>query len=430
MFLDQVLASGAPPYQSPLPLCEPSSAEPPQPDHEVSCPGLVAAVRRLLQADKPASFERNPEVELLFARLERHMSEGVVLFDRAGEILYANDSLCRMLRYTRPELLGQRVQRFLGDVVERAMRAKPFNGSPYASARYETWFESRQGGKVIVLVSAHRVESGGGVSGCFALVSDISARVSTEGLLRQSQSDLRLLSAQLLAAEELERKRVARDLHDGLGQSLFGIKFGLESCGEMLARGDVAAAASGTRRLVDRMKGALEELRRISMNLRPAMLDDLGALATVSWFIREFRSLHRALRLETIVEVREAEIPPEARVAMYRIVQEALGNVVSHSRASDVWLTLQRIGDNIVLSVRDDGTGFDPAHYATVDGDGRGLGLASMRERAECSGGRFAVDSKPGHGTQILVHWHCQDSPLAGDWAAPQARAEGESHVA
>jgi signal transduction histidine kinase len=227
-----------------------------------------------------------------------------------------------------------------------------------------------------------------------------------EAMLRRSESELRLVTAQLLAAQDLERQRIARELHDGIGQALGGIKFCLENCSALLAAGNgTEVAAAQLHELTGKIQAVVEEVRRIAVDLRPSSLDDLGVLATLSWFCNEFRSVHRAIELESHVEVSEDEIPAGAKTAIYRIVQEAMNNVASHAGAKRVWLTLHAEDGYLELRVRDDGVGFDVASFSSVLDDGRGLGLAGMRERAEAGGARFVLESRRGRGTTVLVRW-------------------------
>jgi PAS domain S-box-containing protein len=391
---------------------------------------LTGALALLTNAERRAPRPGQAERRLLLSRVTEAMHEGVALFTPGGEIAYVNKSACRMLHMRRASLVGKQARAFFGDVVDRAMRAKAkADGQPHAVTTYEARLETSAGDPLLVLVSAHRLDLAESASACLAVLTDLTGRERAESELRQARSDLRLLSSQLVAAEQLERKRIARELHDGIGQSLGAIKYGLENCSRLLAAGDSAAAAHGLRGLIDGMKRSVDELRRVSMNLRPTMLDDIGAIATVSWFTREFRALHRSLRLETLVEAREADIPPQAKTALFRILQEALNNIVSHSRATCAWVSLQRAADSVILRVRDNGAGFDPASFATVDDAGRGLGLASMRERAEASGGRFVVDSKPALGTHILVHWPCARVGALAGGEAQTHNVQEHAHV-
>jgi signal transduction histidine kinase len=150
------------------------------------------------------------------------------------------------------------------------------------------------------------------------------------------------------------------------------------------------------------MQSVIDEVRRISMNLRPSTLDDLGILPTLGWFMREFSATYGQIELNTLVDVEEEEIAAPLKTAIYRIVQEAFHNVVTHSGARRVSLVLRRRERQLELQVQDDGAGC----VARVGSKERGgLGLATMRERAEVTGGRFSLRSEPGNGTIVAVSW-------------------------
>jgi signal transduction histidine kinase len=224
-----------------------------------------------------------------------------------------------------------------------------------------------------------------------------AAQGSLKAALRNCESEVRLLSAQFMSAQELERQRIARELHDSVGQALGGVKFSLESCEAQIAAGEGDGAARTLRQLSGRISAVMEEVRRVSMNLRPATLDDFGILPTLAGLSREFRAIHHQLELELLVDVSEGEIAAPLKTAIYRIVQEALHNVVMHSGARKVCLVLRRRHGQLELRVRDDGVGAAPA--------GGGLGLSTMRERAEITGGRFALRAAKGRGTTVAVTW-------------------------
>jgi signal transduction histidine kinase len=220
---------------------------------------------------------------------------------------------------------------------------------------------------------------------------------SLKAALRHCESEVRLLSAQFMAAQELERQRIARELHDSVGQALGGVRFALEGCEAQIASGAGDAAVRTLRQLSGRIGAVMEEVRRVSMNLRPATLDDLGILPTLAGLSREFRAIYHQIELETLVDVSEAEIAAPVKTAIYRIVQEALHNVVMHSGARKVSLVLRRSGAQLELHVQDDGVGAARA--------GGGLGLSTMRERTEITGGRFTLRAQKGRGTTVAATW-------------------------
>jgi len=232
-----------------------------------------------------------------------------------------------------------------------------------------------------------------------ALRVEIEKHKQTTGALRESEKRLRELSSELLKAQENERKRIAAEIHDSIGQILSAMKFKVEN----LLRGREQPVPKEAWRaledLLSMIKEGGEEARRMQMDLRPPTLDDLGILPTLSWFCRRFQTTYSKIRVEDQIDILEPEIPEPLKTVIYRITQEALNNVAKHSRGDLVHLSLKRNGSRIELCIRDNGEGFDTGSVR------RGLGLSSMQERAELSGGTFALETAPGTGTVILVSW-------------------------
>jgi signal transduction histidine kinase len=231
-------------------------------------------------------------------------------------------------------------------------------------------------------------------------------RLQTADSLRQSQEELRLLSAQLLNIQEAERQRIAGDLHDVIGQSLSVVKVSIEEAQAQFERDGAGDAAAALSRLVPWVKQALAEVRRISMDLRPAIIDDLGLLPTLSWFFREFGASCRNIVIEPRISITESDVPPELKIGIFRILQEAVSNIIKHADAKHIRVVLQRTDSIVQLAVIDDGKGFDADAPATSRDWKSGLGLASMRERARVSGGNYIIESTPGAGTRVFVSWY------------------------
>jgi two-component system, NarL family, sensor histidine kinase UhpB len=208
---------------------------------------------------------------------------------------------------------------------------------------------------------------------------------------------LREVAARALTAAEEERKRVARELHDGTAQTLAGLRMRLR-----LARAtEDADVRSAQLEQVSREIGeAIEEVRRMSKGLRPPTLDVLGLAPAIDAYARsvtEAAGLELDLRTELVAGV----LTTEAELALYRILQEALSNVVRHAGASVVRIRLERNGADVQLAIEDDGSGFDVG--AELGDRTRGLGLFGMQERAAYVGGRVSITSTPGRGTGVLV---------------------------
>lgn len=221
------------------------------------------------------------------------------------------------------------------------------------------------------------------------------------------QMELRRLSSQILTIQENERQRIATDLHDGLGQSLTLIRLGLEQCSALLASGSFSEAEEKLQQLRLRVKDTFGELRRVAMDLRPSTLDDLGILATMSWFLREFENACHGIKIEKHLLVQESNIPAQLKISIFRILQEAISNIVKHAKADHIRVSLIKASEMLHLSIEDNGQGFAPAEPVNYCPLGKGLGLVSMKERAIISGGTYRIDSAVSKGTRIYVSWPC-----------------------
>ena len=231
---------------------------------------------------------------------------------------------------------------------------------------------------------------------------DECARVETE--LKKSQSDLRNLSVELLNAQEKERKRVAADIHDTIGSSLAAIKFKVEATLTEVADSS-PETTTALRSLIPIVHGAIDEARRIQMNLRPSILDDLGILVTIGWLCRQFESTYSDIRIRQSIKIEEDEVPDSLKTVIFRVLQEGLNNVAKHSKANTVRLCLRKIHSRMELMVEDNGKGLDLEKVPGRGSASRGMGLMSMKERTELSGGSFAIESAEGKGTAIRASW-------------------------
>ena len=189
-----------------------------------------------------------------------------------------------------------------------------------------------------------------------------------------------------------------------MGASLAAIKFKVETAlAEMGDNNPQTRVALES--VVPIVQGTIEEARRIQMSLRPSILDDLGILPTINWSCRQFESIYPAIRITREIDVEEDEVPKSLKIVIYRVLQEALNNIAKHSKTSTVSLSLQRTDQAIQLVIRDSGHGFNPEEAYSRKGAAKGLGLDSMRERTELSGGFFAVESAEGKGTTVRASW-------------------------
>jgi signal transduction histidine kinase len=249
-----------------------------------------------------------------------------------------------------------------------------------------------------------------------ALWSEVKRRRDVEKSLRRSTRDLEALSERLMNAQESERKRISQDLHDSVGQMLSAIKYSLERA-QVLSRCEEPDEASGVIEVaIRRVQRLMDEVRSISMNLRPALLDDLGAASAVLGLCRDWQDVYRGIEVETDIAVQDAEIPPILVTNVFRAVQESLNNVARHAAARHVRVSIQIVAGVLRVMVQDDGAGFKIEDGSSPDIGTRGL--RGLRERAERTGGCFDVSSALGQGTTIRLEW-----PVAAGLAAHLAKA-------
>jgi signal transduction histidine kinase len=283
------------------------------------------------------------------------------------------------------------------------LREKRLRGEKVPS-EYEIRGLKKNGDTIWVMRSLSLInyQNGPAISG---IVQDMTKRRKAEEALRESDKELRILSNQLLSTEEKERKRIARELHDGIGQALSAIKFSVENSLRELRNSPDHAELKSLETIIPLTQKTIEEVRRIVKDLRPSILDDLGILATINWFCREFQNVYPGIRIKKEINIHENDIPSPLKTVIYRILQEALNNVTKHSQADLVQLTLQKTDNGVELAIHDNGTGFDLSEAISLIPSRRGFGLASMRERAQLSGASFHIKSVEGEGTTIRVVW-------------------------
>jgi len=232
-----------------------------------------------------------------------------------------------------------------------------------------------------------------------------------------SQASLQELSARLVRAQEEERRALSRELHDEVGQAFSAVLLEAENLLDLDPAPEVRAHLDSIRGVA--AKG-MHEIRNMALLLRPSMLDDFGLLPALEWQAREIGK-RTGLRVQVTSEM-SGELPEEHKTCVYRVVQEALNNCAQHAQASAVQVCVWQEAGQILLTVQDDGSGFDPQRV-------RGLGLLGMEERARHLGGAFQIDSRPGRGTLLRVTLPLAEIPgtsKRGDVFAPQPALEEE----
>ncbi len=354
---------------------------------------------------RPASLTIPP---LMAVQALMAVTDPMNILDDRYRIVWANHVRAKMHQRSLEEMLGRpcyemfqrRTRVCEGCPVEETLRT----GRPCIRERFA---DRPDGLRVWSETQAWPILDGGGrVSYVVEFARDITQFKQTELALRRSEMELKALSSQLLITQERERKRVSQELHDGVGQALTAIGFRLKDICMQLEGGVVQEEAlRNLKAVIPLAEDAVEEVRRIAMGLRPTMLDDLGLLPTINWFCREYQHIY-PIYVKKRVCVDEGDIPGDLKTDIYRIVQEALNNVAKHSRADFVSIVLERDGDGLKLVIEDNGMGFD-THMDGVPACPKegGLGIRSMKERVEISGGSFSIESSRGAGTRITASW-------------------------
>ncbi len=218
--------------------------------------------------------------------------------------------------------------------------------------------------------------------------------------LNDAEKQLRYLSSQIIAAQEIERKRISRELHDELGQALSLIKLRVRFIKRNL-RDDqkfIKQECEDTLQFIDQV---IENVRRLSIDLSPTVLDDLGITAAIRWLINNLKTTNKKINVAYKIINVDPFFSQNAQINIYRIIQEALTNIVEHAQAKNASINVKKQGDTISFIIEDDGIGFDIKEAMTKISIERGLGLASMKERVQMSGGVFRLSSKEGKGTQV-----------------------------
>ena len=326
--------------------------------------------------------------DLPYRILLDQMYAGAVTLTPDGVIVYCNQRFADIVRTPLPSVIGSALRRFAPPAEQPALDAL-VEGGGQNQTKGELVFQAGHGTPVPVSVTFAplRLDGSVAVSGVIGVVVDDTDR-------KQQQEDRTRLIEQVMTAQDEERGRIARELHDETGQSLTALLVGLRTIEESRTMAKAAELAQLLRRTVAR---TLDEVGRLSRGLHPSVLDDVGLDAAVTRHVQEFADRH-GVAADVRIEGFDGEpLPPLLQTTVYRVLQEALTNVARHAGARRVSVRLVRNGASIELRVRDDGAGFEPRA-------GGGLGLRGMRERAALLGGSVEVASQLGAGTTITAH--------------------------
>jgi PAS domain S-box-containing protein len=322
----------------------------------------------------------------------------------SGIIIDMNREAEREYGWQRGELIGKSIRSLIpSDHYPSADRLRQRCRSGEEVRNWEGVRQDQKGRTFSVLLTAFPLlDDDGNIVALATIAKDISLRKQMEKELRQSRKHLQELSRKSIEALECDRQTTAKALHDGIGASLAAIKFKLESIVEEIAQRPQQAAAF-LEESIAYLQDTIKETKQISAKLRPTMLDDLGLLSTITWYMRQFSEKFGKIQLRPRIEAREEDIPESLKILIYRVLQESLHNAAKHSEAEEVYISLKTDPQQIVLEVSDNGNGFDVQQALGRHDPLNGYGLVSMQEHAEIADGSLTIDSSPGEGTCIKM---------------------------
>jgi len=330
------------------------------------------------------------------------MNDGLGVQDEHGVWTYVNERFCEMLGYSKDEMMGRPVTDFLSAVDQAVYKEQVSRRKRGEIESYELSWLRKDGQTIITLVSPKAIfDERGSFKGSFAIVTGITERKQAERALKESEKQLRSLSSQLLTAQETERKRISRELHDELGQSLTVMKLRLNFIEKNLLnhQTELKQECEYGVYYIDQV---IENIRRLSRDLSPTILEDFGLSAALRWLVNNFA---KSYNMKVILELTDIDglLPQDSHVVIYRTVQEALTNIGKHSQAKNVSISISGVNGSVVFSIEDDGIGFDEKAVAARSPKEKGLGLATMRGRAQMAGGVFRMRTSKGKGTLITL---------------------------
>ena len=352
-------------------------------------------------------------------------NDAILALTPDGRVTSWNAGAVHTFGFSAAEMVGRSIQMLIPAHLHRDevhLRTQVQEGSQ--SHTYDTVRMTKDGRHLDVSVTLSPLKDmSGQIMGTSKIIRDISERKRAQVLLQQAldqlemkvqertvelssaNNSLRELSGRLMQVQEEERSRLARDLHDEVGQLLTALKIDLQGLQHGDAGQNHPGSLTDSLELVDRL---LTQVRNLALDLRPSLLDDVGLVAALRWYTNR-QAERNGWALSFSVEGMAGRMPVPIEIACFRIVQEALTNVAKHSRAKTLSLALRRRDQDVALAIQDDGVGFDVQSARQRAQGGESIGLLGMEERVRLAGGRLMISSALGQGCRLELHF-----PLAG----------------
>jgi len=358
-----------------------------QAEHERLAESLAARAASAIQ--NAQLFETLRESEERYRELFENAKDAIYVHDLDGTYIRINRAAEELSGYSREEILGHNFTEFISKEHIKLVRQNFCTKlARVGQTSYEVDVIAKDGRRVPVEVSSQAIYENGVLVGIQGMARDITER-------KLAQDALQTFSRQLIEAQEDERRRISRELHDQIGQILTAVKMNLYAVQPFCKTSE---AGSYVKDNIGAVEEALRLVRDLSVDLRPPVLDDLGLVTALQWYVDRY--LRRTgLSGEVIIDLPDhnERFSRERETACFRIAQEALSNIARHAQASQIQVQLAKDGNVLLLTVKDNGVGFDLESLrkrAT-------LGLVSMQERAHAAGGAIEIDSARSRGTEV-----------------------------
>jgi PAS domain S-box-containing protein len=321
--------------------------------------------------------------------------------DSTGHFIFFNPIAVKATKYSEQELTGKHFTKLMRqDYRKKAERFYVLQiVKKIPSTYYEFPMITKDGEEVWLGQHVQLIIESDQILGVHAIARDITGRKRAEKALRESRKKLRFLSSHLLTVQEKEQRRISLELHDDLGQTLAVLKLQLQSIHDKMRQnnGTIKKDLAASLNAVDQI---IESVRRLSRDLSPSILEDLGLSAAIRWLVREFKERFKINFTSSIPEI-DNLFPREGQTLIYRIFQEAFTNIGKHAQANNVSVKINKGEKRVFFLVKDDGIGFDVEEQDALDHTEKGMGLSAMDERVRMLGGQLEVSSQKNQGTTI-----------------------------
>jgi two-component system sensor histidine kinase UhpB len=352
-------------------------------------------------AERHRAEEALRESEKKYRSLMNGASDAIVLVDPQGTITEVNQRAEDLLGYSEAELLGLNYTRIHPPEECNHVLNNFTEILKTGAGRLHECLVLRRDGRTVPVEITHIMVEYGDQRVVQTIFRDITERKLAEEALRDSEQKLRQLASQLLTIQEQERRRVSRELHDEMGQALTVLKIHLVAIENKLRRDQRELKASCEKLLSD-IDAVIENVRRLSYDLSPSILEDLGLSSSLKYLMEETCRNHQMDYEMTAAEI-DNLFSAETKINIYRIFQEFLTNIVRHAEADHLEVKITKQPDRVTFYLRDNGKGFDLQKARSRTLNKRGLGLTTMYERALLAGGHLSLWSRRGQGTAITL---------------------------